>query len=135
MPEDVRDSIDRILRSAFEAAGTSDLVNEQATEAVTVSERLITRSNEAIVRSRGHLAKAPLSPAKRQEFEHLKLADLHLGLARVVMHRQRKLIDRLRRRGLPTGLAEMVLDTLQDSFAAMEGHRTLMRGRLGMNDE
>jgi len=136
MPESegTLDVIDRIVRAASDAAAHRDSAREHTTAALAVNERLITRSGEAIACSRERLAGAPLSTARQMEFRHLKIAEVHVGLARILIRRQRNLIDRLSARGISTNLAEMVLNTMQITLAAMEGHRTYMRQCAGIGD-
>ena len=97
MPESegTLDVIDRIVRAASDAAAHRDSAREHTTAALAVNERLITRSGEAIACSRERLAGAPLSTARQMEFRHLKIAEVHVGLARILIRRQRNLIDRL----------------------------------------
>jgi len=103
-----------------------------ATANKSTDERLITRSKEAIATSRDHLGNLPPSLARQREFADLKLADTHVDQARIHIHRQRDLVDRLSRRGIPTDLAERLLETMQTTLRVMEGHRTLIRDRLGI---
>jgi len=94
-------------------------------------DHLITRSKEAIDRSRGVLADRPPSEARRRQFADLKLADAHVRQARHHIERQRALVRRLSRQGIPTEMAECILENLQTTLSLMESHRVLIRNLLG----
>ena len=94
------------------------------------TERSITRSKEAIARSQDLLANRHCWD--ETEFAHLKLADDHIAEARVRLQRQHQLIAHLSRRCIPTDMAERVADTMQITLRVMEGHRVLIREKLGI---
>ena len=130
MAGDPRQATTLIRRMADHSADISRRASALAAAAKSSDERLITRSKEAIANSRDHLGKLPPSPARRKEFADLSLSDTHIDLARGHIRRQRDLIERLSRRGIPTDMAELLLETLENTLRALEGHRTLIRNRL-----
>lgn len=62
-------------------------------------------------------------PDLATEREHLAKADLDLAEGKARIGRQVELIDRLRKRGHSVSEAEGLLDTLQQTLLAWQGHR------------
>jgi hypothetical protein len=131
-PPDPLEEVNLIRSGRSCLIDSGDQARLSAAGSISLDESLITRSRQAIAGSRHHLANTRPSPAKDEEFAHLKLADAHIGSARIRIHRQRNLIRYLSRKGMPIELAQRILETMQSTLREMEGHRALMHDRLGV---
>jgi hypothetical protein len=124
------EEIDLFIRQTAEMREASRQTTGLALAFRSSNERLITRSKDAIAQSRKLLANR--QRWNETEFAHLRLADDHISQARVHLQRQHQLIARLSRKGIPTDLAERVAATMQITLQVMEGHRVLIREKLGI---
>lgn len=64
------------------------------------------------------------------EARHLSLADHHIALGRSHIAAQQTLVDRLRSEHRDSVVAEELLALFQDTLAAWEAHRSLIRASL-----
>jgi hypothetical protein len=62
----------------------------------------------------------------KREREHLAEADRHIAECKAHIAHQREVIERAIRAGRPSDVAESVLDALEESLRAFDGHRRLI---------
>jgi len=120
------------VAEAEKLARLSDNAAARAADLISSNRELLVGSRKVVAQSHFCLKGTNRLPARHSEQErsHLNLADTHIKEARERIQRQRHLIGHLAKRGQPTDIAELILQTMLRTLQAMEGHRDIIIARL-----